>query len=150
MENKEISKVNITIAIILFMIFLVGLGILNKKDNKSILGGVSDSPNFFSDSTVLSTSTAVGLPVKVAASNFNRLYGRVTNLGAAPVELFLRTYTTTASATANIATTKGIVIYPATSTQQSYFEINASNLYWGEIWATSTFSGVNLTWTEGI
>lgn len=140
--NKTIFKISAFLGAII-VVGLIYTGV-SQLGNAS-LGARSDAAtNMIGGLTAYSTTTAAALPVKILSLDSNRRYVAISTNSTTPVYLYFTTDTWTLDgsgtpATSTITSLNGIPV-----TSGALYEINPDNLIYGNIWASSTVSGIQI------
>ena len=135
------NKKSIVSIIIAFVIGIAGFGGYQTLGN----GRSEAATNMMGGLTAFSTSTNSGaLPVKLLDLDSNRRYVVISNTSATAAFLYFTTDSWTLDgsgtpATSTITSLNGVYLAGGAS-----YEINPDNLIYGNIWASSTASGVKL------
>lgn len=134
------KKVFITIASIscfLLLLFLLLSISLEKEDN---LGKIH-----FNSGSIGSIMTDTSDATLIKERNTGREYLAITNAGDEPVYLWLKNYTSTTTATAEINRVGGIYLG---ANGGSYETFDSEFLWSGDVWASSTTNPIMLTYLE--
>lgn len=150
MERIKSAGLVFLILILLVAGQIGGQLVVKKMDKPSSLGGSNyNNVNILNTVTHSSTSTAsLPLPVLVLARNSSRAYAKIANNSATAVNIFLGNFASMSAASTSVSSTAGIRLAPVNSPGFEY-DIKPENLYVGDVWASSTLSGLQILTTEG-
>ena len=128
------------------------LSLVNLSFGSLVTGGRSSSGYDYnsanqldgSSTTIGATSTPSILPTLVLESNDSRKGAIITNDSDTIIYLHLEDFDSATAASTTVALNKGIRL----NASGGSYTINSQNLYSGDIYATSTASGKNISYIE--
>jgi hypothetical protein len=133
----------IVISVSAILLVMVGVLAVNKTmKTDGVLGASPAATNVLSSITQGTTSTYAALPVPVLSRDAYRRYATICNDHASTkVYLVLKNFdsNTAASTTFGTAAPNGVLV-----AGNSCYEINPDNLFIGDVWASSTVSGIKI------
>ena len=131
-------------SVIIILLVVVAAVVLTLKYSPLKTGSASSDNNFGHTTWYATTTNSGSAPVRVLPQDYGRRYAIVTNNSSFPIYLYLASSSmSVASATAFITSLNGVLVNASSS-----YEICSVNLFTGEIWASSTASGVKISATE--
>ena len=135
---------NVLLVVALIAVIIIAITALANTFSGSTFGNLSGENNF-NAATVSSVNTSTTLPMKVLSHNDGRKYAIIVNDSTSTVMyLYLTDF-----ASGNVAST---TVLPDTGVRLNYggeyYEIDADNLYTGEIWVATTTNAQKILTTE--
>jgi len=124
------------------MLVLGGCAIPAPKQEQSLKGA-----DFNQVETVTSgqaTTTNSALPIIVLNHNASRKYAKIINDSATAIYLYLGNFASASAASTTVGVNKGIRL----NATGGEYVIGPDNLWQGECWASSTASGLNISYSE--
>jgi len=129
LKNDLIAIFVALICISLLLLLLFGI-LSDPKEKKEASFGVS-----FTNPTSTVTSTKAMLPVMVLDTNADRKYAVIQNDSDTAVYLYLGYFANGTAASTTVVKNNGFRLLPAAANE---FVIDDTNLYTGQVWATSS------------
>ena len=132
----------IYVSVLVVVLAIVGLSLFGLP-RTGTFGSRADAPtNMMGGLTHYTTSTSSALPVKLLDKDTNRRYAVISTVSTTPVYLYFTadTWTLDGSGTPATSTITALNGIPVVAGER--YEINPDNLIYGNVWVSSTVSGV--------
>ena len=134
----------------LLVLIAVSSVALNFKTISRAFGNAYTETNFPTAFQYTTTTLASNnLPIKLLSQDYARNYVRIDNVSSNDVYIYLASTTLTFNTGVQLATTSITSLNGIYLKASSSYELNANNLFTGEVWASSTASSkINVTYSD--